>query len=109
MLLTLKVARKLTDIGIMMKYPNNTPRKNKIDEMKMKNFALRRSFSYNAGLMKPQSRYKMYGNETMKPPRIQIQMNILIWPSICVFWMMNGNSVMQMLSANPSWCDKSQK
>jgi hypothetical protein len=83
--LTLKVAKKLTDIGTITKYPNKTPVKNNREEIKINDFAYFLSFSYNAGLMKFHTKYNIYGKAIIKPEVIQVQINREICPSIAVF------------------------
>ena len=71
-LVTLNVPKKFIDNGTITKYPKRTPIKNKIEVTKTNTFAFFRSFSYNAGLIKRQTSYNIYGNPKTNPAEIKV-------------------------------------
>jgi hypothetical protein len=73
--LTVNVAKKLMDMGIIIKYPNKTPKKNNKEAIDTNALAYFRSFSYKAGLMNFHNNQSIYGKAIINPAVIQVQIN----------------------------------
>ena len=71
--LIVQFPKKFIESGVTMQYPNKTPIKNNVDEIKIKPLAPSFSFLYSPGLINFQNSYTTYGNARMNPASIDVQ------------------------------------
>ena len=80
--LTCYPAKMFLECGVIIKYPNKTPMKNRKEEIARNNLAFFLSLSYKAGRMNFHNSHKIKGKAMIKPAVIAVQMWAFSWPDI---------------------------